>query len=267
MNSCSERLSPEQTAKLAMAICATAETLGQTLSPTAADMMAQDLAEYPASMISGALQACRRELVGRLTLAAILQRIQANDGRPAANEAWAIARQSYDEAETVLMTPEIRQAAAAAAPVAAARDWVGARMAFISAYERLVADARKNPATVTWSVSLGHSQERRTMAITEAVRLGRLPATEGQALLAQHSIEPITPDGRAVAGLLTGTQAVASPSVREKLAGIKQILQDAKKRRTAEQEALAMARKRDLDQRIARHEQAVQELMQRRAGA
>jgi hypothetical protein len=72
-----ERMAPDQIARLTLAITATAEVLGQTITSEAAEMMADDLADYPAEAVAGALKACRRELTGKLTLAAILQRVQA----------------------------------------------------------------------------------------------------------------------------------------------------------------------------------------------
>lgn len=135
-------LSYAETAELSMAICATAETLGQTLSAPAAKLMAEDLAEHPMDVIANALWACRREVTGKLTLAAILQRVQAADGRPGKDEAWAIAMTTNDEYETVVLTDEIQLALAAAKPVLDAGDKIGARMAFISAYERFVGQSR-----------------------------------------------------------------------------------------------------------------------------
>ncbi|MEX7116901.1 hypothetical protein AB2C39_37215, partial [Pseudomonas aeruginosa] len=127
------------------------------------------------------------------------------DGRPEPNEAWAIALQSFDEAETVLMTPEIQQAAVVAAPLMKGRsDRVGARMAFIAAYERLLTRARQQAVPARWSLSLGSDAGRRAAAIEEAERLGRLPAPAAQLLLEQHVLEPVTPAGSAIAGLLTG---------------------------------------------------------------
>ena len=63
-------LSYAETAELSMAICATAETLGQTLSAPAAKLMAEDLADHPMGVIANALWSCRREVTGKLTLAA-----------------------------------------------------------------------------------------------------------------------------------------------------------------------------------------------------
>lgn len=148
-------LSCDQTAELGAALCATAETLGQALSASAAELMAQDLADYGMDDLANALQACRRELTGKLTLAAILQRIQAADGRPDPNEAWSIALAASDEAESVVLTEEIRQAMSASPPGMAQRDKVGARMSFLSAYQRLVDAARRVGRPVVWSLSMG----------------------------------------------------------------------------------------------------------------
>lgn len=214
-------LSCDQTAELAAALCATAETLGQVLSANAAELMAQDLADYGMDDLANALQACRRELTGKLTLAAILQRIQAADGRPDPNEAWSIALAAADEAESVMMTEEIRQAMSAAAPSLAARDKVGARMSFLSAYQRLVDAARRTATPVSWSLSLGHDPQRRIAAVEEAGRLGRLPAPEVRKHIARLKNEPVTQDGQAIAGLITGRAAMPSPVVREKLLALK----------------------------------------------
>ena len=216
MNSC-ERLTLEQIARLALAIVATAEVLGQSLTADAAEMMADDLADYPAGTVSAALKACRRELNGKLTLAAILQRVQAADGRPGKDEAWAIAMTTNDEFETVVLTDEIQLALAAAKPVLDAGDKVGARMAFISAYERLVGQAREDAKPVNWHVSVGFDASRRIQAVTRAIQMQRIPREHGQKYLADLSVEPVTEDGRAIAGLLTGAVTRPAPELREKL--------------------------------------------------
>lgn len=224
-------LSSDQLAQLAAAIVATAETLGQAISAAAAEMMADDLAGYDQAPIAEALRACRRELTGKLTLAAILQRIQGADGRPEPNEAWAIALESFDEASTVLVTPEIQQAAAAALPIFLARDKVGARMAFIAAYERVVRAARAAGQPLSWSLSLGHDPQGRVLAIQEAQRLGRLLAPTAALLLAQHSPEPVTTDGHAIAGLLTGNGAAPSPELQARWRQVKAGLETHKRRK------------------------------------
>lgn len=223
MNSC-ERMSPEQVAQLALAITATAEVLGQSLTADAAEMMADDLADYPAGAVAAALKACRRELNGKLTLAAILQRVQAADGRPGKDEAWAIAMTTNDEFETVVLTDEIQLALAAAKPVLDAGDKIGARMAFISAYERFVGQARDDAKPVNWHVSVGFDANRRIQAVTKAMELKRIPREHAQKYLADLSVEPVTEDGRAIAGLLTGAVTRPAPVLREKLKLVKDSL-------------------------------------------
>lgn len=219
-------LSSDQLAALAGAVCATAETLGQTISPSAAKMIAEDLADYPAEDIRAALQACRRELTGKLTLAAILQRVQAADGRPDPNEAWSLALAASDEFDSVFLTDEIQLALGAARAILEAGDKVGARMSFLSAYQRLVDTARRENRPVKWTLSPGFDQQRRLMAVEEAGRLGRIPALVVQEYRAQLTHEPITQDGAAIAGLITGRAAMPSPEVRAKLKLVKEIVEE-----------------------------------------
>ncbi|TLP68216.1 hypothetical protein FEA48_30655 [Pseudomonas nitroreducens] len=215
-------LTPDQEDTLLASLFATAEAMQQQLTPAAGQLMVQDLKGYDEPVLTAALQAVRRE-GGRFTVASVLKHVEAADGRPAPNEAWAIALQSFDETETVLMTPEIQQAAAAAAPVFDG-DKIGARMTFLATYERLVNAARQQAVPATWSLSLGSNAERRALAIEEAQRLGRLPAPAAQLLLEQHALAPITPAGRAIVGLLAGPSnerllaLTTDPQTREALA-------------------------------------------------
>ena len=210
-------MNDQQVAGLASAICATAEAMGQEMNPGTAAMMAEDLCAYPVPAVKAALKACRFEVKGKLAMADILQRVQASDGRPGKDEAWAIAMTTNDEFETVVLTDEIQLALAAAKPVLDAGDKIGARMAFIGAYERFVGQARQDTKPVNWHVSVGFDAGRRIQAVTKAVELKRIPREHGQKYLADLSIEPITEDGRALAGLITGTVTRPAPALRGKL--------------------------------------------------
>ena len=159
------------------AVVVTAELTGTQLSPAAQAVMVADLMDYPMPSVLAALTCCRKELSGRLTLGAIVSRLQASDGRPAADEAWAIALQACDERETVVWSTEIAAAFDIARPVLNAGDKVGARVAFREAYARLVADARAANRQVAWSASLGWCLERRAMALETARDRGYLPAS------------------------------------------------------------------------------------------
>lgn len=223
-------LSSDEIAELAAALCATAETLDQTLSASAAELMAEDLAEYPMEITAGALRACRKELTGKLTLAAILSQMHAADGRPARDEAWSIALAGTDEFDTVVLTEEIAQAMAVARPILDEGDKIGARMAFMSAYDRLVTAARQEKKPVAWSVSLGFDAERRVTAVEQAVRLQRLPQLEADKVLL--SLEAPTADGRAIAGLLTGkTATCVSDKHRQQIERVRRAMQVTSERR------------------------------------
>ena len=256
-----QTLSSDQIAQLAAAIIATAETLGQTMSSSAAQLMAQDLAEHPADHVAAALRACRRELTGRLTLAAILERTQAADGRPGRDEAWAIALASADEFNTVVMTDEIRQAMGVAAPILEAGDKVGARMAFLSAYDRLVTDARAEKRQTNWTVSLGFDPDLRARAIEDAVRLKQLPRHVADQELARLSYDaPPSADGLAIAGLLTGKVARPSEKNRVRFQELKQHIEESARARRQREAAERDARIAAFEQRRT---QALKELEKR----
>ncbi|POA21542.1 hypothetical protein C1886_04520 [Pseudomonas sp. FW300-N1A1] len=230
-----------QVAGLAAAICATAEAMGQEMNPGTAAMMAEDLSAYPVPVVRAALKACRCEVKGKLAMADILSRVQSKDGRPGKDEAWSIALTAGDESETVVMTAEIQQAMKAAAPILKLGDKVGARMAFMSAYERLVVAARAEALPAAWSVSLGFDPSRRVAAIESAVRMQLITQQAGTQYLADLRIAPITADGQAIAGLITGSTATPSPHLREKLAEVRSILEAAKARQDRERLKKAQA--------------------------
>lgn len=161
-------------------------------------------------------------------LIAQIQGAAGNDGRPGAEEAWAIALTSRDEADTVVWTQETAEAFAIAGPVLAMGDEVGARMAFKEVYQRLVATSRNSNVPVRWSPSLGWDLERRTAALTKASNAGLLTA-------------PV------VAGLLPppATGALdADPSARSQLDKIRQMMAAMNAERSQEAE-LEAQRERD----------------------
>ena len=165
------------------AVAVTAELTGAELSEAALRVMAGDLDAYPEAAVIRALDRCRKELKSRLTLAAVLERIEEQDGRPGSDEAWAIALGALDEADTVVWTDEMAEAFAVAQPVLEARDKVGARVAFRDAYERLVRDAREAGKGCKWVASIGHDATRREAALTQAVQRGRVAAASVAHLL------------------------------------------------------------------------------------
>ena len=132
-----------------------------------------------------------------------------------------MALAAADEAESVFLTTEIQLAMSASAPALAVGDKVAARMSFLSAYQRLVDKARREAKPVAWNLSMGHDPQRRVAAVEEASRLGRLPAPEARELISRLSHDPVTQDGQAIAGLITGRVAMPSERVRKKLQAVK----------------------------------------------
>lgn len=168
-------------------VVATAEVLGQEITPKAAKMIAEDIERYSNEDIASGLTACRREITGKLTLAAIVQRIERNDGHPEPNEAWSIAIEGLDENKTVVTTNEILRAMAVAQPVMNIGDKIGARMAFLDAYKREVEASRRSGSSAKWSVSSGWCSESRKVAIEQAVDIGRLPKQQEEKLMLEHT--------------------------------------------------------------------------------
>jgi hypothetical protein len=187
---------------------ATYEAMGQTTTPAALTLIADDLEPYGIKAVATALNKCRRELTGRLTPAAIIERIQSADGRPQPNEAWAIALQSADERDTVVWNNEIAAGMAAARDILDAGDEVGARMAFIEAYKREVQEARDKCISVSWWPSLGYDSSRHAGPIERAIEQGKL--TREYAINALPHIFDRDPEA-SFDRLLSGPAAKANP--------------------------------------------------------
>lgn len=157
--------------RLVKAIVVTAEVCGHEISPLAAKVMVRDLRQHPIDDVLNALQRCRRECKGRLTLSAVISRLPGQ--HLGADEAWAIASQAADEAATVVWTNEMAEAFGVARSLMRSGDGVAARIAFRDAYVRIVAETDGKPV---WNITAGHDALARAAAIERAVLIGRLPA-------------------------------------------------------------------------------------------
>ncbi|WP_085600394.1 MULTISPECIES: hypothetical protein [unclassified Pseudomonas] len=257
-------LNDAQQDQLLLSLFATAEVMGQQLTQAAALLMVEDLREYTEPVLTAALRSCRIE-GGRLTVASILKHAQSADGRPGKDEAWAIAMTTNDEFETVVLTDEIQLALAAAKPILDGGDKIGARMGFIDAYQRFVNQAREDAKPVNWHVSVGFDASRRIQAVTKAMELKRIPREHAQKYLADLSVEPITEDGRAIAGLLTGTVTRPEPALRQKLELVKSSMLDMRKASAEQKDEIRIAAANELADRRALLIKQAQELEAKRA--
>jgi hypothetical protein len=109
--------------------------------------------------------------------------IQAQDGRPGADEAWAMIPRN--ESVSAILSQEMLTAMAAAQPLLNEGDQVAARMAFKESYSNLVNSARQTSRPVEWFPSLGNDKYGREAVVKEAIRLGRISETHGRKLLPQ----------------------------------------------------------------------------------
>jgi hypothetical protein len=185
--------------------------LGQELSENAAVAMVRELADYDAEAIAVALSRCARELTGRLTLAAILERMPGQ--HLGGNEAWALCPRN--ESETVVWTEQIEAAYGVAAPLLAEGDPIAARMAFLESYRRAVGESRGAPR---WVASIGHDVSARRAALENARALGRLDAGTVARLLPPSTVTPLRalpcgdeppPDFAALRALVSGYRSHA----------------------------------------------------------
>ena len=140
--------------KILEAVSVTAELTGADLSENAKAAMVEELLPFGVGKSLDALNRCRRELTGRLTLAAVLQRI--DTGLPSADEAWGLVSEGLRDERVTVVVPAIAQQAVAmgAAELLRNGDKTGARMAFKAAYEKL-AGGLDLSGGVRWVVERG----------------------------------------------------------------------------------------------------------------
>jgi hypothetical protein len=105
---------------------------------------------------------------------AIIVRCVEADGRPSADEAWAIALQSCDEQVTVIWTVETCTALADCRTILDAGDKIGARRAFIESYTRAVLAARSKFQPAKWLASLGTNINERQRVLANAVSANKI---------------------------------------------------------------------------------------------
>lgn len=173
----------------------------------------------------------------------------ADDGRPGPDEAWAMAMQSRDEAETIITTREVAEAFEAVKSVLCAGDEVGARMAFRETYGRIVARARVAGEPVRWFLSQGTDPERRKEPIRKAVAMGRLSSTHASALLPKPDATGATAKGHAegMARVRAALAGLNSPAERLRRAAEQRLHTEREHTKQAKRAAANAVRERSRD--------------------
>lgn len=207
-----------------------------------------DLAPYPLRVVEIAFQAYRDENGAFAPVpAGIAMRCKVMDGRPGAEEAWAIALTSQDEADTVVWSDETAEAFRICRPVLESSGAISARKPFLEAYSRLVAQARAERRPMQVAASLGWDKSRHAAALRQAVTVGMLPAPAVAGLLAGPAGDPATPDAGARAQLAR---------IKEMMAGMC-VDTDAKRQAALDQERAADEDwKRRTNEQVAQYQQS-----------
>lgn len=181
--------------------------VGQELTAEAAADWYDEFEGYPLAALAAAFRRHRRDSPYPPKPSDLYRHLDgggADAGRPTPDEAWGLLRRFVDdEAETGVLSEEMREAWAVCHPVLAAGDGVGARRAFIDAYGRAVAAARERREPARWTVTLGADPKLREARLREAVVAGRLSADHVRALLPGPGAGSL----EQVAGLLEGPGA------------------------------------------------------------
>lgn len=161
----------------------------------------RQLQEFPLRIVALAFSTYREE---NDTFApvpnSIYKRCLLMDGRPGAEEAWAIALRSTDEVDTVVWTQEIAAAFSICKPVLDSSGAISARKPFLEAYTRLVTEARAIRRPAEWIASLGWDPAQQARAIKAAAAAGQLTGSAATVLLEGPAGDP-TPDDSAQAQL------------------------------------------------------------------
>lgn len=175
--------------KISQALAVCAELTNTPFSEAAFNVLLDDLMQYDTQAVLTALNRCRRELTGRLTLAAILQRLPL--GLPSADEVWGQIVESMKFDELTVVIPEIAQLAAGQGSIALLQngDKTGARMAFKAAYERMADELIATAQLPKWSVSAGTDAANLERAILNAVQEGKLSCQHAQNYLPSIATE------------------------------------------------------------------------------
>jgi hypothetical protein len=191
-------------ARFTTTLGATLEVYGKDRSDGAMALWWKLLVPFDLAAIEAALAQHLRGNRFAPTPADIIAILQSKDGRPTADEAWAMIPR--DESSSAPMTDEIAHALGIAQPLLSAGDQVAARRAFIDAYTRAVDEARAAGRPVKCWISFGWDAGGREGAVERAVQLGMIDRACGDRWLG------LTDSGRATA-----------PAVLEAGAGLKRI--------------------------------------------
>lgn len=195
-------------------LLACAELYGKDVGGGAASLWWSALQSLPIEEVEAGFAAFVKDTtVGRFMPkpADILAHAQAQDGRPGAEEAWALIPK--DESTGQVVTDEMMQAYGVCCALLDEGDPIAAHMAFREAYTKAIAAARSNNVPVRWFLSAGRDSSTNVGALETAVTKGRITATYAAKLL--PNLATSSPQ---IAALLSGVAANLTTKALEKAA-------------------------------------------------
>lgn len=199
-------MSPTEKTEFVRELLKTCRMAGKDISadPTLIADWLEEFDRYPVTALIAALQKHRQKSPHSPKPADVygyLDGAKADDGRPSGNEAWGLLiGVIHDERLTGVLSDEMREAWGICQPILDLGDEVGARMAFLAAYEREVSQARQQRRPARWTVTLGTDPASRSGALQAAVNARRISCDYARALLPGVPIASLNQ----VAGLLEG---------------------------------------------------------------
>lgn len=151
--------------RLIMKIAVTYELVGgrEPSNAVKAELI-KTLEKYEPIQVSNALDRCKTEIKGHLSLSDIITRI--DDGRPEPSTAWEMMPKSEDE--TCVMTDEMSMCLGCCTQLIDSGDHIAARMAFVEEYKKQLSIARAAGYPVRWRISLGNDKNGRVGPISNA---------------------------------------------------------------------------------------------------
>jgi hypothetical protein len=138
---------------------------------------------------------------------------------PSADEAWALMPKSEDD--SAMLTNEMAQAMAAAAPLLEMRDKVAARMAFRDAYNRLVERAKIEGRSPQYFPSFGADGQRRVSMLASAVSAKQITLERATQALPEYAPDLVRMLGVKNHPLLAGPSEADRAKVKAMLMTLK----------------------------------------------
>jgi len=155
--------------RILQAIGVACEVIGQEMSPAAMATIAKKLVVWDQELAIKAIERAMEEAKGRISLSDILKHLPDPLGYRGPEESWsAVCVAITDEDRTIFVTDEEMKAIAVAAGPMEAGDKIAARMAYLEAYKKALAQARTNQKKAKYRISPGRDQALREQAIIDA---------------------------------------------------------------------------------------------------